>query len=49
MVKNAKRIIFQVLILLTAAGFIVFGIYRGELRAVFNKAVRICMECIGLG
>lgn len=26
-----------------------FGIYRREIDLVFEKAVRICMECIGIG
>ena len=26
-----------------------FGIYRGEVDTVLNKAINICMECIGLG
>lgn len=26
-----------------------YGIYRGEMKVVFDKAVNICMECIGLG
>lgn len=30
-------------------GCIGFGIWRGEARVVHRKAVRICMECIGLG
>lgn len=25
------------------------GVYRGEMAVVLNKAVHICMECIGLG
>ena len=25
------------------------GIYRGEVAVVLNKAINICMECIGLG
>lgn len=36
---------------LTAAGlcFMGYGIFRGEMSVVFDKAVSICMECIGIG
>ena len=26
-----------------------YGIYRGEMKVVLEKAVNICMECIGIG
>lgn len=32
-----------------AAAVCAFGIFRGEAAVVFVNAVRICMECIGLG
>lgn len=34
-----------------AAGIamMIYGISRGEINVVFEKAVRICMECIGIG
>lgn len=34
-----------------AAGLLMMalGICRGEASVVFGKAVRICMECIGIG
>ena len=41
--------IARVIIGAIAAGFIFFGVLRGGLLQVMNKAIRICMECIGLG
>ncbi len=29
--------------------FMALGIYRGEMTVVFEKASRICLECIGIG
>lgn len=26
-----------------------YGIYRGEISVVLEKAINICMECIGIG
>lgn len=36
---------------LVSAGIVMmaYGISRGEMSVVFDKAVRICMECIGIG
>lgn len=38
-------------LLLIAAGvfFIAFGAYRGEVVTVLNKAIVVCLECIGIG
>ncbi len=35
--------------LLTGAVFLVIGAGQGQLREIWEKAVMICMECIGLG
>ncbi|MGN6711179.1 CD1871A family CXXC motif-containing protein [Anaerocolumna jejuensis] len=39
----------QGLTCIIAAIFLVYGISRGEMEIVLNKAVNICLECIGLG
>lgn len=36
-------------VLLLAAVFLILGICRGEHMDVYGKAVRICLECIGIG
>ncbi len=36
-------------LLAIALGMCVYGAATGEMEAVFIKAVKICMECIGLG
>lgn len=48
MSKKAKAAT-QCFIGLFAVLFIIYGVYRGEVSVVLNKAVNICLECIGLG
>ncbi len=44
-----NRHIISVLLLCLGLALILAGIFRGEALTVFNKATRICMECIGIG
>ncbi len=44
-----KRVGVQILIGLTGLGFLVYGVKRGELSVILNKAANICLECIGIG
>lgn len=46
---NKKLLIIRILILITCISMIVAGIISGEVNVVLNKAVRICLECIGIG
>ena len=51
-----KRLLFlrnkniaAVICIAAGIAFIAIGLMRGENRIVLQKAVRICLECIGIG
>lgn len=39
----------QLLLPAAAVLMILFGMWRGEADTVFSKAIRLCMECVGIG
>ncbi len=43
------RYILPIGLAVVAACFIVYGIYDKEIEAVFNKAINLCRECVGIG
>lgn len=45
----SKKAIVQVLFLLAGVMMIGYGAWRGEAGTVFTKAIRLCMECVGIG
>lgn len=47
--SSKRKSIIQITAFLTAVFFILYGMVRGEVGVVLNKAVNICFECIGLG
>lgn len=44
-----QKNLFKIALLIVSTAFIAIGIVRGEVSLILQKAVRICMECIGLG
>ena len=45
----SKKAAAQVLLLLLSAAFLVCGVMRGEADTVLNKAIKLCLECVGIG
>ena len=46
---RTKRDIIRAALILAGAVCLLTGIMRGEAVRVLDKAVRICLECIGIG
>ena len=45
----SKKATAQVLLLLLSAAFLVYGASCGEAGVALNKAVKLCLECVGIG
>jgi len=43
------RIATQAFLIVLAIVFICVGASRGEVESVFSKAIRLCLECVGIG
>lgn len=37
------------ILLIVGIGFVIYGVYRGEVDTVLTKAINICLECVGIG
>ncbi|EPD78550.1 MULTISPECIES: CD1871A family CXXC motif-containing protein [Atopobiaceae] len=48
-VRSCRLRILPIVFLLLGGVFVVYGASRGEVQTVFAKAVRICLECVGIG
>lgn len=44
-----RRRCLQAALLILGIALMVYGAERGEVRIFFQKAVNICLECIGIG
>ena len=48
-IESQKKAGAQVLLLLAGAAMLCFGAYRGEAATVLSKAIKLCLECVGIG
>ena len=44
-----KKTLLQGTLLFAGMVMLCFGVMRGEIDTVFSKAVRLCLECVGIG
>lgn len=44
-----RKEFLQIGLLLVGAAMLCYGVRRGEVDIVFGKAVKLCLECVGIG
>ena len=44
-----KKAAAQIALLITGTAMLCFGVWRGEAATVRSKAIKLCLECVGIG
>jgi len=47
--SHGKKAAVQAALLLLGVAMLCYGVWRGEADTVLNKAIRLCLECVGIG
>ncbi len=47
--SHGKKAAAQAALLMIGAAMLCFGVWRGEAATVLSKAVKLCLECVGIG
>ena len=43
------KVVSQIVLIVAGVARVCFGVMRGEAATVLGKAIRLCLECIGIG
>lgn len=46
---KTRKAVFQAILLIVGAAMVGVGALRGEVDIVLSKAIRLCLECVGIG
>ena len=41
--------LFGIVLLIAGIAMLCFGVWRGEAATVLSKAIKLCLECVGIG
>ena len=47
--SHVKKSAVQAALLLLGAAMLGYGVWRGEVDTVLSKAIKLCLECVGIG
>ena len=45
----SKKAVAQAVLLAAGVAMVCYGALRGEAGAVLSKAIKLCLECVGIG
>ena len=44
-----RKTAVQIALLFAGVAMLCFGVWRGEAATVLSKAIKLCLECVGIG
>ena len=47
--QSIRKSALQLVLIAGGIGMLIFGAWRGEADTVLGKAIRLCLECVGIG
>ena len=48
-VKSKTKAVLQAVLLIAGVVMLIYGAYRGEAATILSKAIKLCLECVGIG